>query len=174
MNVRWGWKQLLLAQAMWNLHALQNRKEGASLHRFGEPYRLASMGAQVTVLVVEDNALTLLVAHDILAIAGFEVLEATDAVQATLLLQDHPETRVVFSDIRLAGATDGLTLAREISSRWPGVGVILTSGDESTAGIKGGLAWRFLPKPWYPGQLLRAVGDYLRAHPLDQERGLTQ
>src|SRR4051812_5847478 len=101
------------------------------------------MGAQVTVLAVEDNALTLLLAHDMLAIAGFAVLEAQDARHATLLLQVRPETRVVFSDIRLEGATDGVALAREISSRWAGVGIILTSGDECTAYMQGGFAWHF-------------------------------
>jgi CheY-like chemotaxis protein len=104
------------------------------------------------VLIVEDEPFVRLTGADLLAEAGFEVLEAGNADEALRILEATPEVRVVFSDVEMPGSLDGLGLARNICRRWPSIGIVLTSGHrirEETIPRDG----RFVAKP-YDGQAL--------------------
>ena len=104
------------------------------------------------VLIVEDEPLVRLTGADLLADAGFEVLEAGNADEALRILEATPEVRVVFSDVEMPGSLDGLGLARNICRHWPSIGIVLTSGHRIRAEMipREG---RFLAKP-YDGQAL--------------------
>ena len=117
------------------------------------------------VLIVEDEPFVRLSGADLLAEAGFEVLEAGNADEALRILEATPEVRVVFSDVEMPGSLDGLGLARHICQRWPSIGIVLTSGHRVRAGMipREG---RFLAKP-YDGRVLvrseeRRVGKECR------------
>ncbi|PZR82887.1 MAG: hypothetical protein DLM68_15345 [Hyphomicrobiales bacterium] len=104
------------------------------------------------VLIVEDEPLVRLTGADLLAEAGFEVLEASNADEALRILEATAAVRVVFSDVEMPGSLDGFGLARHICQCWPGIGIVLTSGHRipaETIPSEG----RFLPKP-YDGQAL--------------------
>jgi CheY-like chemotaxis protein len=104
------------------------------------------------VLIVEDEPLVRLTGADLLADAGFDVLEASNADEALRILEATPAVRVVFSDVEMPGSTDGLGLARNICRRWPSIGIVLTSGHrirEEMIPCDG----RFVAKP-YDGQVL--------------------
>jgi two-component system, response regulator PdtaR len=104
------------------------------------------------VLIVEDEPFVRLTGADLLAEAGFEVLEAGNADEAMRILEVTPEVRVVFSDVEMPGSLDGLGLARNICQRWPSIGIVLTSGHRlraETIPREG----KFLAKP-YDGQVL--------------------
>ena len=104
------------------------------------------------VLIVEDEVFVRLRGADLLAEAGFEVLEAGNAGEALRILEATPEVRVVFSDVEMPGPLDGLGLAHHIRQHWPGIGIVLTSGHRiraETIPREG----RFLAKP-YDGQAL--------------------
>ena len=104
------------------------------------------------VLIVEDEPLVRLTGADLLADAGFEVLEAGNADEALRILEATPVVRVVFTDVEMPGSLDGLGLARHICQRWPSIKIILTSGHRIRAETipREGM---FLPKP-YDGQVL--------------------
>jgi CheY-like chemotaxis protein len=104
------------------------------------------------VLIVEDEPFVRLSGADLLAGAGFEVLEAGNAGEALRILEATPEVRVVFTDVEMPGSLDGLWLARCICQRWPGIGIVVTSGRNIRADMipREG---RFLAKP-YDGQAL--------------------
>ena len=104
------------------------------------------------VLIVEDEPLVRVTGADLLAEAGFEVLEAGNADEALRILETTPDVRVVFSDVEMPGSLDGLGLARNICQRWPSIGIVLTSGHRIRAEMipREG---RFLAKP-YDGQAL--------------------
>ncbi|MGH6830289.1 MAG: response regulator [Methylocella sp.] len=104
------------------------------------------------VLIVEDEPFVRLSGADVLAEAGFEVLEAGNADEALRILEATPEVRVVFSDVEMPGSLDGLGLARRICQRWPSIGIVLTSGHRVRAEMipREG---RFLAKP-YDGRIL--------------------
>jgi CheY-like chemotaxis protein len=105
------------------------------------------------VLVVEDELLLRMDAVDMIAAAGFEVVEARDADQAIEILEGRRDITVVFTDIQMPGSMDGLKLAKAVRGRWPPIKIIATSGRallNETDLPEGG---RFLPKPYSPGQI---------------------
>ena len=107
------------------------------------------------VLVVEDEFLLRMDAVDMIAGAGFEVVEAASADQAIEILESRRDITVVFTDIQMPGSMDGLRLARAIRGRWPPIKIVATSGRpnlEETDLPEGG---RFLPKPY---SLLQVTG----------------
>lgn len=73
------------------------------------------------VLVVEDEPLLRLFASDMIEEAGFEVLQASDASDALVTLQDRLDIRVVFTDVNMPGGIDGIMLAIRIRERWPAI-----------------------------------------------------
>jgi DNA-binding NtrC family response regulator len=104
------------------------------------------------VLIVEDEPLVRLTGADLLADAGFDVLEAGNADEALRILEATPAVRVVFSDVEMPGSTDGLGLARNICRRWPSIGIVLTSGHRIREEMIPCVG-RFVAKP-YDGQVL--------------------
>ena len=53
-------------------------------------------------------------AVDMIAAAGFEVLEAGNADEAIEILEARRDITVVFTDIQMPGSIDGLKLARAV------------------------------------------------------------
>ena len=66
------------------------------------------------VLIVEDEFLLRMDAVDMIAAAGFEVVEAGDADEAIDILESRRDITVVFTDIQMPGSMDGLKLARAV------------------------------------------------------------
>src|SRR6266404_4608536 len=114
------------------------------------------------VLIVEDEFLVRMDAVDMIAAAGFEVVEAADADEAIGILEARRDITVVFTDIQMPGSMDGLKLARAVRGRWPPIKIVATSGHvgvEETDLPQGG---RFLAKPYSPVQVtgvLRELTD---------------
>ena len=100
------------------------------------------------VLVVEDDFLLRMDAADIIRDAGFDVIEASNADQAIIILESREDIAVVFTDVQMPGSMDGLKLARAVRGRWPPIKIVTTSGQcvvEASDLPEGG---RFLPKPY--------------------------
>ena len=113
---------------------------------------------QTTVLVVDDEVLVRMVAVEMLIDAGFAVIEAEGASSALEALSIHPEITVLFSDINMPGAFDGLELARRVHLLRPDVQLILTSG--LMGPVKGEIPGvQFVPKPYNS----YVVADLIRA-----------
>lgn len=67
-------------------------------------------------LVVEDDALILMHACDILEKAGFRFYEAGTGDNAKILLADHARSvTLLFSDVEMPGDTNGFALARHVA-----------------------------------------------------------
>ncbi len=103
------------------------------------------------VLVVEDEFLLRIDAADVIAAAGFEVIEAANADEAIEILESRSDITVVFTDIQMPGSMDGLKLARAVRGRWPPIKIIATSGNVGQVDLPEG--GRFLPKPYSPAQV---------------------
>ncbi|MGZ5870965.1 MAG: response regulator [Bradyrhizobium sp.] len=114
------------------------------------------------VLIVEDEFLLRMDAVDMIASAGFEVVEAANADQAIEILESRRDITVVFTDIQMPGSIDGLRLARAIRGRWPPIKIVATSGHANVAETDLPEGGRFLPKPYSPLQVtvvLRELTD---------------
>ena len=110
------------------------------------------------VLVVEDEWLIRESLVEVLAQAGFRVLQAAQGEDALATMQEHgPAIDLLFTDIRMPGRLDGLELARRARALLPGLAILIASGnwvptlDDLPAGSL------FLAKPYsfreLPGQL---------------------
>jgi len=105
------------------------------------------------VLVVEDDHLLRLDAADMVAAAGFDVVEAANADEAVAILESRNDITVVFTDVQMPGSMDGLKLARAVRGRWPPIKIVTTSGQRITEETDLPEGGRFLPKPYSPVQL---------------------
>ena len=86
------------------------------------------MDNPLVILLVEDEVLVRMVAADVLEDAGFTVLESTNAEEALRLLETRSDVQVLFTDVNMPGALDGLGLAQTVHERSPGVGILIGSG----------------------------------------------
>ncbi len=100
------------------------------------------------VLIVEDDFLIRMGAVDMVQAAGFDVVEAANADEAILILEDRLDITVVFIDIPMPGSMDGLKLATAIRGRWPPIKIVATSGSVKVSADDRPEGGRFLPKPY--------------------------
>lgn len=88
-----------------------------------------------TILLVEDNPGVLALGREILATAGYTVLEAGTADEALVLSRSGQTIDLVITDIVLPGVR-GTTLAKKLILQHPRMKILLTSGylDSSESG----------------------------------------
>ena len=118
-------------------------------------------GGRPTILVVEDEALILFSIAEELRDAGFSVLEAHNAAEALRLLEANDSIRLIFTDIDMPGSMDGLRLSAMVRERWPPVGIIVTSGKRLPFAAALPKGSEFVPKPYTPHGVVRAVRTML-------------
>jgi CheY-like chemotaxis protein len=113
------------------------------------------------VLVVEDEFWVMQDITELLAEHGYEGLCARSGDEALPLLERRPDVKVVFTDVNMPGEIDGLSLAREVSRRWPWIDVLITSGRvrEEDVGLQA--KWPFIPKPYDPKTVVKQIDALL-------------
>jgi DNA-binding NtrC family response regulator len=128
--------------------------------------RPSGVAGSETVLLVEDEAQVRAVLKKVLAGAGYAVLEAASAEEASLLNGRFGGTiHALVTDVVMPGKT-GLELVRDLTAARPALKVLYMSGyapnaRELASGFDGGAA--FLQKPITPPQLLSTLRDVLDA-----------
>ena len=118
-----------------------------------------SVSRRPVVLIVEDELLLRMDAADMIAGAGFEVVEAGNADQAIEILEARADVTVVFTDIQMPGSMDGLKLARAVRGRWPPIKIVATSGHLHVREQDLPEGGRFLPKPYSSGQVMGVLRE---------------
>jgi PAS domain S-box-containing protein len=113
-----------------------------------------------TVLLVEDNLEVQEIVGMLLDQLGYRVFRAQSAAAALQLLQSGEAIDLVFSDIVMPGALDGLALARRVKSEYPDIAVLLTSGYTKAVNAREA-GFTVLRKPYQLPTLARAIRDAL-------------
>ncbi|MGD9164398.1 MAG: response regulator, partial [Chromatiales bacterium] len=91
---------------------------------------------------------------------GYRTLIAADAEQALAILKQERGIELLYTDLVMPGALDGIALAREALARYPELPVLLTSAEpREAADLPAGL----LRKPVSLERLARAVRRALSA-----------
>lgn len=85
-------------------------------------------GAGRAVLVVEDDADVRSTVVSTLEALAFEVLSAHDASEALHVLRREANICLVFSDVNMPGAMNGIELGHIIRQQWPHMQILLASG----------------------------------------------
>ncbi len=105
-------------------------------------------------LVVEDDPEIRALAETLLEETELDVIGCDSAEAALSVLQARGgEVALVFADIRLAGAMDGLQLARAVATLWPRARLVVTSGHTLPRPELPREAV-FIAKPWRPLDVL--------------------
>jgi PAS domain S-box-containing protein len=97
------------------------------------PYPVSAPRGGASILVVEDAPDVRAFIAGTLEDLGYEVAEAPDAASALATLRSGARIDLVLTDIGLPGL-DGTSLAREACLLRPGIGILLSTGDEMYEG----------------------------------------
>jgi PAS domain S-box-containing protein len=108
------------------------------------------------ILCIEDNLEVADVAAGMLTELGNRVRPVHSAEQAIRLLEAGAKPDLIFSDIVMAGAMDGLGLARYVREHWPDLPILLTTGYSRTAQAIGD-EFPILAKPYQLAELRGAL-----------------
>jgi len=114
------------------------------------------------VVVAEDDFLLRMLATDILTDQGYAVLEAESAEVALMMLESTSNVRLLFTDVQMPGALDGMELARRVCERWPLVPVLVTSGQRRIRPGDLPDSARFLAKPYRQEDLVAVIDNLIR------------
>lgn len=129
------------------------------------------MAQGLPILVVEDDPNLREAVCDTLELAGQSVISAPGGEEALKLL-DAQAVSLVVSDVRMM-PIDGITLLKEIRSRFPHLPVVLMTAfadvDRAVEAMRCG-ACDFLLKPFEPKALLEHVTRYRLADAMDDDR----
>ncbi len=141
---------------MRRLHADRNERSGGGANGHGAKLNKKRRA----VLIVEDDAevrrLTVALFED----ENLDTIECESAEAAlAVMLIGGREVAMIFADVRLPGAMDGIDLAWEVKLRWPLLPMILTSGFpcERCGDLPPGVI--YMPKPWQPLNVLIAAEE---------------
>jgi CheY-like chemotaxis protein len=117
---------------------------------------------QSLVLIVEDDFLLRFSTAEDLRSAGYEVAEAADAGEAITILDSGESVDVVFTDVQMPGAMDGLMLVHWVREHHPGTEVLVTSG-KGDAAVSSGLVdgEAFFPKPYSVAEVASHIRSVL-------------
>lgn len=109
------------------------------------------------ILVVEDDCLLREMIVDMLTDEGFAASEACCADEALRLLRDRSDFAAMVTDVDMPGELNGIALAAQVNERWPGIGIVVTSGAHRGGALGVRRPVFFLPKPFRADRLIAAV-----------------
>jgi two-component system, response regulator PdtaR len=118
---------------------------------------MSNSPSQALILVVDDDVFERMGASDMFLDAGYRVIEAENADDALRCFETNPDIRLLFTDVSMPGSMSGSDLARQVAERWPGVGIIITSGRPRPDKLP--LSMRFHDKPYEPTTILRQTRE---------------
>lgn len=129
-----------------------------------EPFALVR-GNGETLLVVEDETATRQALKDGLTLINYQVVVASDGLQALSYLNEHPNTvRLVLSDVVMP-EMGGIELLRAIRSQGLKIPVVLMTGhplQEEIAGLKNSGLTAWMQKPPRLKQLSHIIAQALK------------
>ena len=119
--------------------------------------------SRLAVLIVEDDPILLMHAASFLEDAGFEAVSSTDAGAAVLILEARFDIRIVFTDVDMPGAMNGMKLAAAVRRRWPPIELIITSGKPGPSAEDLPARSFFFRKPYRPNDIVDAARSFMLA-----------
>jgi two-component system, NtrC family, sensor kinase len=129
---------------------------------------VAPLGAQETILLVEDDDTVNRFAAEVLQDLGYTVISAVDGQRALALLKEH-DVDLLFTDVVLPGGMNGRELAQVAVKKNPGLKVLFATGYTRNAIIHHGRldpGVEVLMKPYTFEMLARKIRSVLdNEHP---------
>jgi DNA-binding NtrC family response regulator len=118
----------------------------------------------VGVILVEDEPLIRMIAESVLCDCGFQVFVATDAHDALRILEAEAiHIQVLFTDVNMPGAMNGVTLAHYVRRHWPWISELITSGRGSSVDNDMPEGSCFIAKPYDLNKVVNQIRDMAEA-----------
>jgi CheY-like chemotaxis protein len=118
---------------------------------------MSDLHSGALVLIVDDDVFERMGASYMFSDAGYRVLEAGSADEALQFLESAADVRLLFTDVSMPGSMSGSDLAHRVAERWPGIGIIMTSGRPRPEPLP--LGSQFHAKPYEPTNVLQHAQD---------------
>lgn len=145
-----------------SLVLLLHQRDAVSRKRQGDG-TVSSLPSKL-VLVVEDDPTVRELTVAMLEETVLDVLACASAEEAIAIMRQHAdEIAMLFTDIQLAGALDGIDLASLTDAAWPNVHLVVTSGGMGHRIAELPDRAVFLGKPWRALDVFRQVDRAVRA-----------
>jgi two-component system cell cycle sensor histidine kinase/response regulator CckA len=132
------------------------------------PELMIPRGGNEGVMVVEDEPALRLLVRTVLRRSGYHVLEAANGTEALRMWNQHQDqVSLLLTDMVMPEGMTGRDLADQLHRDKPRLKVIFTSGysvDLAGKEFVPSQGCHFLPKPYQPEVLLKAVRDCLDNH----------
>jgi CheY-like chemotaxis protein len=133
----------------------------------------APLSKREIVLVVDDDPMVRKAVVAQITSLGYSVVEASSPAEALDVVARNDRLDLMFSDIVMPGAIDGLELARLIRERRPDLKVLLTSGYPDLKAARSSedsyVQWDILKKPYRRPDLKQALENALGANAAEAE-----
>jgi CheY-like chemotaxis protein len=128
----------------------------------------APLSKREIVLVVDDDPMVRRAVVAQITSLGYGVVEASSPAEALDVVTRNEPLDLVFSDIVMPGAIDGIELARLVRERRPDLKVLLTSGYPDLKAARSSedsyVQWDILKKPYRRPDLKQALENALGAN----------
>ena len=117
--------------------------------------------SSTVILLAEDEVVIRNLLRTMLTRQGYKVLTAADGLEAMEVCKHFSDPiQLLITNVTMP-RMDGLTLTTKIREERPDIRVIIISGQTNVDILVGNRADAFLPKPFQPATLLKAVQDIL-------------
>lgn len=80
------------------------------------------------ILLVEDEALTIMDLGDVLEDGGYETVQCASAERALSILEARPDICGLITDVELSGKVNGFDLANSVAEARPQLPIVIVSG----------------------------------------------
>ncbi len=80
------------------------------------------------ILLVEDEALTIMDLGDVLEDGGYDTVQCASAERALSILQARPDICGLVTDVELSGKANGFELANSVAEARPHLPIVIVSG----------------------------------------------
>jgi DNA-binding NtrC family response regulator len=107
-----------------------------------------------TILVVEDSEILKLCMVDLLERAKFTVVQARNAEEALVALEQRTDIALMITNVVMLGRMDGVELAHAVNARWPFIQNIVVSGKKGLSETDLPKKSLFLAKPYQENELM--------------------
>jgi DNA-binding response OmpR family regulator len=109
------------------------------------------------VLIVEDDPIIATHLAVLISASGYEVVGTADEFEAALLIAERRRPKVAVVDVHLLGTIDGVTVGRELQTRYDTAIVFVTANlDQAVKGMEG-LKAEFVGKPFSDDEVLTGL-----------------
>lgn len=99
------------------------------------------------ILLVEDEALTIMDLGDVLEDGGYETVQCASAERALSILEARPDICGLITDVELSGKVNGFDLANSVSLARPQLPIVIVSGRAAPDPDRMPAGARFIARP---------------------------